>query len=104
MGALVDTLRVVKLIQGNVNQDLSLLGLLLNNVDLGTGYDRTVLEVLRQQYPGQVFKTVIPTSPESDLSAQLGQPVVRYASESWMAKAYRQLVDEIVARRPGNGR
>jgi chromosome partitioning protein len=104
MGALVDTLRVVKLIQANVNPDLSVLGLLLNNVDLGTGYDRTVLEVLQQQYPGLLFKTVIPTSPESDLSAQMGQPVVRYAPDSWMAKAYHQFAEEVLARRPGNGR
>jgi len=104
MGALVDTLRVVKLIQDNVNPDLSVLGLLLNNVDLGTGYDRTVLEVLQQQYPGLLFKTVIPTSPESDLSAQMGQPVVRYAPDSWMAKAYHQFAEEVLARRPGNGR
>jgi chromosome partitioning protein len=103
MGALVDTLRVVKLIQGNVNPDLRVLGLLLNNVDLGTGYDRTVLEVLRQQYPGLVFDTVIPNSPESDLSAQMGQPVVRYAPDSWMAKAYRQLSQEVLARRPDSG-
>jgi len=104
MGALVDTLRVVKLIQANVNPDLSVLGLLLNNVDLGTGYDRTVLEVLQQQYPGLLFKTVIPSSPESDLSAQMGQPVVRYAPDSWMAKAYHQFAEEVIARRPGNGR
>ena len=104
MGALVDTLRVVKLIQANVNPDLSVLGLLLNNVDLGTGYDRTVLEVLRQQYPGLLMQSVIPTSPESDLSAQMGQPVVRYAPESWMAKAYHQFAEEVLARRPGNGR
>jgi chromosome partitioning protein len=104
MGALVDTLRVVKLIQGNVNPDLRVLGLVLNNVDLGTAYDRTVLDVLRQQYPGLVFDTVIPNSPESDLSAQMGQPVVRYAPQSWMAKAYRQLIQEILARRPDSGR
>lgn len=104
MGALVDTLRVVKLIQANVNPELSLLGLLLNNVDLGTAYDRTVLEVLRGQYPGMLFETAIPTSPESDLSAQMGQPVVRYAPDSWMSKAYHQLVDEILARSPAHGR
>jgi chromosome partitioning protein len=103
MGALVDTLRVVGLIQGNVNRDLRVLGLLLNNVDLGTSYDRTVLDVLRQQYTGLVFETVIPTSPESDLSAQMGQPVVRYAPDSWMAKAYRQLSEEVFARRPVHG-
>jgi len=103
MGALVDTLRVIKLIQGNVNPNLSVLGLLLNNVDLGTGYDRTVLEVLRQQYPGLIFETVVPNSPESDLSAQMGQPVVRYAPGSWMAKAYHQLSQEVLARRPDSG-
>jgi chromosome partitioning protein len=104
MGGLVDTMRVVKLIQANVNTELSLLGLLLNNVDLGTAYDRTVLDVLRGQYHNLVFRTVIPTSPESDLAAQMGQPVVRYAPDSWMSKAYDQLAAEILARRPAGAR
>ncbi len=98
MGALVDTLGIIKLVQNNVNQDLSVCGLLLNNVDLSTIYDQTVREVLREQFPDLLFKTVIPTSPESDICSQVGEPVTRYAPSCWMAKAYLQLVDEIVDR------
>ncbi len=100
MGALVDTLRVIKLVRSNANPTLSVCGLLLNNVDMGTMYDRTVLEVLQRQYRSLVFKSVIPASPESDVCSQMGKPVTRHAPSSWMAKAYRQLTDEILARRP----
>ncbi|TET85116.1 MAG: ParA family protein [Anaerolineales bacterium] len=98
MGALVDTIRVVKLVRSNANQRLSVCGLLLNNVDLGTLYDRTVLEVLQQQFRSLLFTAVIPSSPESDIASQMGEPVTSYAPSCWMAKAYQQLADEVLAR------
>jgi chromosome partitioning protein len=102
MGALLDTLGIIKLVRGNVNRSLSITGILLNNIDLGTIYDRTVLEVLRQQYGAGVFRTVVPSSPEADESSQMGEPVVRYSPQCWMAKSYMQLAEEILARRPRN--
>jgi chromosome partitioning protein len=104
MGALVDTIRVIKLVRSNANQRLSVSGLLLNNVDLSTTYDRTVLDVLQHQFRHLLFKSVIPTSPESDIASQMGEPVTCYAPSSWMAKAYQQLADEVLARGQNNGR
>jgi chromosome partitioning protein len=98
MGALIDTLGIIKLIQQNVNQHLTVCGLLLNNVDLSTSYDQTVREVLKEQFRDLLFETVIPTSPESDICSQIGEPVTRYAPSSWMAKAYWQLVSELRER------
>lgn len=103
MGALVDTLRVLKLVRKNLNQQLSITGLLLNNVDLGTVYDKTVREVMERQFQGLLFRSVIPASPESDVSSQMGQPVVRHSPESWMAKAYRQFIEEVMTREPLRG-
>ena len=100
MGALVDTLRVLKLVRTNLNQQLSITGLLLNNVDLGTVYDKTVRDVMQRQFRGLLFRSVIPASPEADVSSQMGQPIIRYAPDSWMAKAYRQLIEEVIAREP----
>jgi chromosome partitioning protein len=98
MGALIDTLGIIKLIQQNVNQELAVCGLLLNNVDLSTSYDQTVREVLKEQFRSLLFETVIPASPESDICSQIGEPVTRYAPSSWMAKAYWQLVNELRER------
>jgi len=98
MGALLDTMRVIKLVQSNANPDLSICGLLLNNVDMSTMYDRTVLEVLSHQFRTLLFKSVIPTSPESDIASQMGEPVTCYAPSSWMAKAYQQFAGEVLAR------
>ncbi len=98
MGALTDTMTVIRMVEENVNQRLKVAGLLLNNVDLGTIYDRTVLEVLKDRFDGLVFDAVIPTSPEADESSQLGEPVVSYAPSSWMAKGYRALAGELVPR------
>jgi chromosome partitioning protein len=98
MGALIDTLGIIKLIQRNVNHELSVCGLLLNNVDLSTSYDQTVRDVLREQFRSLLFDTVIPASPESDICSQIGEPVTSYAPTSWMAKAYWQLVRELRER------
>jgi len=102
MGPLLDTLGIIHLVRSNVNRGLSIVGILLNNIDMGTLYDRTVREVLRHQYGSGLFKTVVPSSPEADESSQLGEPVVRYSPQCWMAKSYLQLAEEILARRPRN--
>ena len=98
MGALQDTLTVIRLVGENINQRLQVMGLLLNNVDLGTVYDRTVLRVLNEQFSGLMFKAVIHTAPEADQSAQIGEPVTRYAPSSSMAKAYWRLAEELLER------
>jgi len=100
MGALVDTFRVIKLVRENVNEKLKVCGVLLNNVDMGTFYDQTVREVLSQQFGNLIFKSVIPSSPEADVCSQKGLPVLQCAPTSWMAKAYSQLIQEVVAREP----
>ena len=100
MGALMDTLEIIRMVQKNVNQGLGRASLLLNNVDLGTVYDRTVLDVFKRRMQGAMFNTVIPTSPEADEAAQLGEPVTQHAPTSWMAKAYRQLVGEVLNSEP----
>ena len=100
MGALVDTFRVIKLVRENVNKQLKVCGVLLNNVDMGTFYDQTVRDVLSQQFGNLIFKSVIPTSPEADVCSQKGVPVLQGAPTSWMAKAYAQLVQEVIAREP----
>ncbi|MFQ5947018.1 MAG: ParA family protein [Anaerolineae bacterium] len=102
MGALLDTLAIIRLVRENVNAQLSVSGLLLNNVDFGTVYDRTVLEVFKQRFQGLMFGAVIPTSPEADESAQMGAPVGDYSPSSWMAKAYQRLAQEMVTWRPGD--
>lgn len=100
MGALMDTLSILRLVRKNVNSRLSVAGLLLNNVNLGTVYDRTVLEVFRRRLRSAMFKAVIPSSPEADESSQVGEPVTRYAPNSWISKAYWQLAKEVLSREP----
>ncbi len=100
MGALMDTLGILRLVKKNVNGQLAIAGLLLNNVNLGTVYDRTVLEVFKRRLRSAMFKSVIPSSPEADESSQLGEPVIRYAPNSWMSKAYLQLAKEVLSREP----
>ena len=70
MGALMDTLDIIRMVRKNVNRSFGVAGLLLNNVDLGTVYDRTILDVFRRRMQSAMFQTVIPTSPEADEASQ----------------------------------
>ena len=98
MGALMDTLDIIRMVQKNVNRGFGVAGLLLNNVNLGTVYDRTILEVFKRRMQGAMFRTVIPTSPEADEASQLGEPVTQHSPSSWMANAYHQLIEEVLER------
>lgn len=100
MGALMDTLAIIRLVRKNVNRGLAVCGLLLNNVDLGTVFDRTVLEIFQHRLRSAMFQAVIPTSPEADEAAQLGEPVTRYAPNSPMSRAYWRLINEVLEREP----
>ena len=102
MGALMDTLSIIRLVRGNVNGRLSVCGLLLNNVNLGTVYDRAVLEVFKKKLKSTMFGSVIPTSPEANEASQMGDPVTSYAPSCWMARAYLQLAREVLAREPNH--
>ncbi len=98
MGALMDTLDIIRMVQKNVNRGFGVAGLLLNNVNLGTVYDRTILDVFRRRMKSAMFQTVIPTSPEADEASQLGEPVTQHSPSSWMANAYHQLIEEVLER------
>ncbi len=98
MGALMDTLDIIRMVQKNVNRGFGVAGLLLNNVNLGTVYDRTILDVFRRRMKSAMFQTVIPTSPEADEASQLGKPVTQHSPSSWMANAYHQLIEEVLEK------
>ena len=71
-----------------------LLGFLFTMSD-STVNSKTSLELLRQAYPNNVFKTVIPRNIDIQEAEINGQDIFSYSPQSKSAEAYRQLIDEI---------
>ena len=98
MEALNDTLDSIESVRQSLRYDLSILGILLGNVNLRTTFDQGAEETLRELFGSLVFRTTIPTSIRVDEASQLGRPLVFYDPSSPLANAYRNLVKEIVER------
>jgi chromosome partitioning protein len=62
--------------------------------------DQQVIAALREAYPEQTMRTVIPKSVRVTESYSAGEPVVTYAPSSTAARAYRDAARELAERTP----
>jgi chromosome partitioning protein len=98
--ALGDTIEYVSSAQKWYNPTLQVLGLLVNNTDPRTVYDKTTEEVVRDMYGDLVFDTVISASVRVRESSELQTPLVFCDGNEYVryANLYRALVDEFLLR------
>jgi chromosome partitioning protein len=88
----------VSRVQGGLNRDLAILGILLTMYDSRTKLSQQVEENVRAHLGGQVFETVIPRSVRLAEAPSYGLPIFDYAPGSSGAEAYRQLAQEVLHR------
>jgi chromosome partitioning protein len=98
--ALGDTIEYVSSAQKWYNPTLQILGLLVNNTDPRTVYDKTTEDVVREMYGDMVFKTVISASVRVRESSELQTPLVFCDGGEYVryANLYRALKDEFLQR------
>jgi len=98
--ALADTIKYVIAAQKWYNPTLKIIGMLINNVNRKTVYDRTTERAVRELYKDQVFKTVIPSSVRIRESAELQTPTMfcRGPEYKQYAEAYRSFCEEFLSR------
>lgn len=75
---------------------LSVRGLLLTMYDGRTNLSNDVVHELRQHFPGQVFRTIIPRSVRLAEAPSYGLPISSYAPQSIGAQAYAELTRELL--------
>ncbi|WP_225928197.1 ParA family protein [Rhodococcus opacus] len=75
--------------------------ILCGRVELGQVIDQQVLAALRETYPDQTMRTIIPKSVRVSESDSAEEPVVRWAPSSSAARAYRDAARELVERMSG---
>jgi chromosome partitioning protein len=89
-------LRIIKTVQGRLNPELKVLGLLPTFYDSRTILARDMLESLKDLGDHQVFDTVIRQSVKIGEAPTAGVPITEYDKKSDAAKAFVDLAREVV--------
>ena len=89
-------MKVAALARDNLNPSLELLGVLLNIADMRTAHARATLELLRSEFGGLVFETVIRRSIAYPESARAGESIFEF--DRRRALDYARLTVEVLER------
>lgn len=81
-----------------LNPNLTLIGILATMYDKKTSHNRQVLERILEQFPADVFETIIAKTIRFPETTVVGEPITTYASSSDGAASYRRLARELIAR------
>ena len=81
-----------------LNPKLKLIGILATMYDKKTSHNRQVLERILEQFPADVFETIIAKTIRFPETTVVGEPITTYASSSDGAASYRRLARELIAR------
>lgn len=95
LGQLMQTIEIV---QGNLNKDLNLLGVVLTMNDVRTNLSSQVIQEVKNYFGRDVFNTIIPRNVRLSEAPSFGEPIITYAPNSSGAKAYKELAKEVIER------
>ncbi len=93
---LMATLRTVK---RKMNPTLDIFGVVLTMFDGRTNFSTQVAQEVRRHFPGKVFTASIPRNVRLAEAPSHGMPITAYDRSSRGAVAYRELAEEIEAKR-----
>lgn len=88
-------LRTLNQVQARLNRDLTIAGILPTMFDARTIHANEVLSELRASFPDQVFDFVVKSSVRVKESPAAGLSILDYDEEHDVARAYRQLAEEV---------
>lgn len=90
-------LQTITLIQDNLKPDLKIMGAVVTMFDRRNKLSGLVLEDLKKNFPGRVFKTVIPRSVRLAEAPSYGRNILQYDHRSRGGKAYYDLAEEVIS-------
>jgi chromosome partitioning protein len=88
----------IKLIERHLNPQLELSTILLTMYDGRTNLANQVVEEVREHFPKQVLRTLIPRSVRISEAPSYGQSVISYDNNSPGSLSYREAASEIALR------
>lgn len=96
LGQLMNTIRLMR---RKLNPQLGIEGILLTMFDGRTNLCAQVVQEVRAHFPQEVFETMIPRNIRLSEAPSYGLPIHLYDGRCIGAKAYRELAEEMVARK-----
>lgn len=88
----------VQRIQGGLNPDLDIAGILLTMYDDRTNLSKDVVEEIQRHFTGRVFEAIIPRNIRLAEAPSHGQPIFQYDIKCRGAEAYLDAARELLRR------
>jgi chromosome partitioning protein len=93
-------LQTIKIVQGSLNANLAIEGILLTMFDSRLRLSNQVVEEVRTHFEHLVFESLIPRNIRLSEAPSYGVPALMHDAESRGAQAYLSLAQEILAKNP----
>jgi chromosome partitioning protein len=93
-----ELLATVERVQGGLNPQLQIAGILLTMYDDRTNLSKDVAEEIRSHFAGKVFETVVPRNIRLAEAPSHGLPIFQYDIKSRGSEAYLALAREFLRR------
>lgn len=91
-------LLTIEKIKDRFNHDLTILGILSNKVDHRRNLTNETLELIKKEFPKEIFKTEIPICAALAEAPSFGRDIFAYISWATGAAAYKEVTAEILKR------
>jgi len=95
-GAEILVKQTIKMVKSKLNKKLIIKGILPTMHNTRTLHAREVLDTLKKYFKGMVFDTVIKETVKFKESSVGGTTIIEYAKNSDVAKAYKDLAQEVI--------
>jgi len=94
---LSELLNTIDLIRGSFNRRLAIEGILLTMYSPRVNLSKQVEDEIREHFPNEVCRTIIPRNVRISEAPSFGQPVILYDVRSKGAESYLLLAEEILS-------
>lgn len=91
-------IQTINLVQESLNGKLRVAGVVMTMYDGRTNLAADVVREVRQFFPREIFKTIVPRSIRLSEAPSYGEDILAYAPNSPGSKAYQVLSEELLSR------
>jgi len=98
MEGLTQLLQSIKKVQGGLNPDLGIMGILFTMYDSRTRLAQDVVQEVISYFGKRVFRTIIPRNVRLSEAPSHGVPVNQYDKDCVGARSYQKLSEEVLQR------
>lgn len=94
---LTQLMKIISLVQENLNTSLELEGVVLTMYDKRTNLANQVANDVREYFKDKVYKAMIPRNVKLGEAPSFGKPINLYDPDGVGAQSYKSLCDEVIA-------